>query len=1473
MNGLTPLHSVAGKADGGCLSVGKNASLSLVNVSLLNCTAGNRGGAVFVGKHSQLTVRGALISDCRAGRDGGGMYLDTGASLEMSESVLQDASAGFLLASELAQEDRPEACISNESWTGGGGGGCDAYVGYAADSASAKNNDSSVTATYSGNISYTETSASFCDLARASVDCCFCGGGIKTKIGGRGGVVFASSQTSLAIASSSFLHTSARFEGGALFLDANSSLDLSGVAFHNTSAGGYCWDGPPVLEASRCQSDEEWNDDWGDDCADYALNPGWCGIAESNDKCCVCGGGVDMVTGRPWGDLVAEFEALNCAPSGQGGAIFAAPTTIVSMSSVVVRDSIAGEGGALYLRDSVKLHAWDSDFAGCHALVNGGAIFASTAGVESTCQSDPHWADKNYAWLNCAQYWTYSTYCGVLDEDARVKCCACGGGSHTMISEQKISISIRRSTFVSSTAATHGGAVYLQAGMLVLQNSLVQGNSAGTYGGGLYLKYSALRGHGTTIDSNQAERGGGMLARFYSSIELEGTMVSRNVAKTLGGGIFLDQSSLTVSRSAIDRNMAGDVGPWDGQGALVQFVEGRDGGGVCASLSSVIAVHDSSITRNVAADDGAGFYGQLRSSFTINNSTIDGNAAGGNGGAGFALAFCAVDLFQVSFSNNFAIHGGGMYFQDVAVTAKSSSFTNNGAMEGGALLLKRAPMTATNSIFDSNRGFSESNGSAILVGRDSRAGAILLETSQVSLVNCSIIRNSADDGGGVLAILSSSLQLHGSSISYNLATLYGGGASIDTNSVLHLSSSSVHSNIVANTGGNTVVNVPGLGGGVSTTASSTVELRGNASISNNYAHSGGGLYVEESTVIVVSCAVYGNTAEADAGGIYAVWSSTIQLRERSSLSGNSARNGAGAYVQRSTLSLTDSDIDSNHGHAGGGLYADISSKISLHGKVSVSMNTAEGSGGGFAIFASSTLSVAGETSMKNNAAIAGSAGGVLASTSLVSVSGVLDFVNNTAGDDGGAAMLTAASSLADASRMGEPQRILMTRNRALRDGGALAVSGDSEVSLTSEFIVAQNTAGRRGGGIFVGADPFASENAMPSESNTTTCNPSRFEVGALNLTGNKAVADGGGLFSYGSISLLADGFTTATLNTALRGGAVALSDAQLELQHGHILTAAMNSARESGGALALISGASLSIAAPNCPSSCGYGDGITNRLDSVCDVWCMSAECNWDKGACEKKMESAGVDATQPCNRQECSQHRQSGGSLSEDESSALENAHCEEGCFNAACDWSRESCAPQRINVKRCPLIDAVAYMSLRAAQEYPQANLSFLTGGNSMGGFGRCNSACDEPAMVDLANASKVLGKGKVGGGAVLIADAGHEMWLHAPIHRAEIANSIADDTASIGLTLEMWVQVPLECMKTAKDQPASKDFGFIIASADYAVAFRMFGSSFWPLFSWTKMPAQACALGPTILTSSTGSISDGPGMLTRFAGDYTW
>jgi len=35
----------------------------------------------------------------------------------------------------------------------------------------------------------------------------------------------------------------------------------------------------------------DWMDSQGDDCAAYATFPRWCGFEESDDKCCVCGGG------------------------------------------------------------------------------------------------------------------------------------------------------------------------------------------------------------------------------------------------------------------------------------------------------------------------------------------------------------------------------------------------------------------------------------------------------------------------------------------------------------------------------------------------------------------------------------------------------------------------------------------------------------------------------------------------------------------------------------------------------------------------------------------------------------------------------------------------------------------------------------------------------------------------------------------------------------------------------------------------------------------------------------------------------------------------------------------------------------------------------------------------------------------------------------------------------------------------------
>ena len=646
------------------------------------------------------------------------------------------------------------------------------------------------------------------------------------------------------------------------------------------------------------------------------------------------------------------------------------------------------------------------------------------------------------------------------------------------------------------------------------------------------------------------------------------------------------------------------------------------------------------------------------------------------------------------------------------------------------------------------------------------------------------------------------------------------------------------------------------GGAIFVGKNSTLKVKGSAIFSSSAERGGGVFASENSSFEVISSAVGGNAAGVDGGGVHALSSSTIELREGASVSNNTAvRNGGGLYVEETNLTVVSSAVDGNAaGVDGGGVHAILSSTVELREGASVSNNTAAHNGGGLYVATESQLATNGTTHVRSNTARTGSGGGILAYTSAaLTLGGDLHLDSNTAGEDGGACALAQASSLTGAAHTGR-HTIALRHNSALRNGGGLAVSDGSTVSLPATVLVlSDNTAGRHGGGLFAAASPLDAQ-ASTCDSNAS----SAVEFRELHLTGNTATAgDGGGLFSSQTVTLLAGGRTNATGNAAVQGGAVALSDADLVVQSGHSLEAVHNTAQQHGGAAALLSGATLSLEAGGaCPSKCTEG----SRRDRVCSEECMSASCNWDHGACvQTRMRTAGENARQACDRETCNFLHQTGGS---------ENDGCSSNCFSASCDWSRDMCVDARSHVRTCPLIDAAAFASLRGAQgQQPHGTPKFLVGGNSQGSFGRCNSSCTQPAGLGMAEASVLRGLGRVGGaGAALTGNGSQHMWLHAALHNANVsadgAGGDSDAAVTGGFTVESWIQVPSECCANGRS-----DFGFVVASADYAVAIRRNDTSFWPLFFWTTAPAaQQCAAGPVTLTSSSGAISDGPGLLPR-------
>ena len=1087
--------------------------------------------------------------------------------------------------------------------------------------------------------------------------------------------------------------------------------------------------------------------------------------------------------------------------SGRGGAVFAGAQSVLVMEDVVFSNSSAGfEGGAVFLGQGGTLEVRGGEFEDVAA---GGYCFFSF------CDSDPDWTDDWGDGCDVGYMGGYNKntwWCDEFDPVSQQMCCGCGGGQagerqglctdqgrgtisaasgqggaifaakatnvrmctvsvrHGSSAEggaiyvqEQAALDLLDTSFTECRAHQSGGALYLKAAKIELVDSRMYNNSAALYGGSLYLTSSELIGIRTTIENCKAQKGGGILARSYSDLGLhEGSLIGSNEAEEFGGGIYMHLSSLAMTQSAMHGNTA-----------LM-----TDGGGIFAERASTIALNGSSVTHNMAGDDGGFYYSEGNHgacTLMVVDSVMHANIAGDKGGGIFTInggpEGGAITLANVTASNNRAEDSGGAVsvYDNVEVTATGCLFTKNYAYDGGAVFAKKnvgyddgpgPSFNAEDSVFDGNEA-GDGSGQT-----DSAGGAVYFEESSGSFINCTLSRNSASDGGSLIATYSSTVELRQSSVQHNFAAQYGGGLTIETQSTVSVIACSIHDNTA---GKDTAL---GQGGGflvVGAVAGSrpTLDIREGTSISNNHAFDGAGIMAQSSYIRIRSSTIRGNRAgsggDQKGGGIFAIFQSMIELRDQSTVSGNSAGEfGGGVYVEDSTFLMSDSSLVQNDAGAGGGLYAHDAS-VSLHQEAFVRLNTAEHFGGGMALLQSSLNVVSAVVS--GNSARFGSAGGIMAIDSAVTVEGVLELVANSASGDGGAFLLNSTSSLVEGPDHGRRQ-VIVRQNTAQGDGGGLAVRGGSTVLLSIDLIVAENSARRRGGGIFVG--PEVTDEAI--------------ELRMLHLTRNTALqGDGGGLFTYSTVTFLADGHTNATGNVAIRGGAMALHDTQMILKPGHMLIAVENEAKESGGALALLAGASLSFEAMPCASECVAGSSFS-RLDEKCTPTCMSAECNWDNGACHETMDSAGVDISKPCNRAHCILYDQY---PLPDKVDSLTQCDATK-CFSAACDWGRDSCEASRSKIRGCPLIDARAFASLKTAHEQSEGNLSFLVGGNSMGGFGRCTTSCQQPAVLDAGNVSTMLVKGTVGGHGADFTG-GHQMWLHAALYGTTTT-----------FTIESWVQV---------------------------------------------------------------------------------
>ncbi|MBN2023349.1 MAG: right-handed parallel beta-helix repeat-containing protein, partial [Pirellulales bacterium] len=665
---------------------------------------------------------------------------------------------------------------------------------------------------------------------------------------------------------------------------------------------------------------------------------------------------------------------------------------------------------------------------------------------------------------------------------------------------------------ITGGSATYGGGIYLNSGAeLTLSECAITGNIATMYGGG------GIESHGgslTVIDSliagNTAtgNHGGGILSGYSgSAVTIVNSIISNNTAGIYGGGICLNLGKLDVTNgSIISDNTATSSGGgiYGNTGTEINISSstisdnesGYCGGGVYGYTDSVITIDSSTLSGNTAAASGGGMVG-YNNEVHVDGSTFHDNEATNHGGAIYIGSGAALDVADSVFTDNTAVnyYGGAIAGFSGVVAIEDSTLSGNSAYLGGGIYLYDATVPATPHAIT---GTTITYNTAVT----SSGGGIYNNHSAVAITGSNILGNEslAGHGGGIYAYGSGATTVvTGSTISGNTAALYGGGVHSDTGT-----SATIQTSTIAD-------NEAGYGGGVYGYAATIVV--GESIVSGNTATtSGGGIRAYAGSVTVTDSDILDNNG-GDYGGGICGWNSTAVISVTgSTISGNTAQNGAGIYGYQ--IAVSDSTVSENVGTWGGGIRINLSGGL---GTLTVENSTITGntaSGGGGILIAPGATAIVTDSTISDNTATSAGGGAVSVDSGCTLTISGSTLSGNTAGTYGGGVHGSGAlqisisnSKLLDNSAnygggvFGYNSGFaildsIISGNSASANGGGIRLNACGNVDVVNSMLV-DNEAGTLGGGIY--------------------CQASTLNVTNSTLVANRAISSsGGGLYSDGA---------------------------------------------------------------------------------------------------------------------------------------------------------------------------------------------------------------------------------------------------------------------------------------------------------------------------------------------------------------------
>ncbi len=387
-----------------------------------------------------------------------------------------------------------------------------------------------------------------------------------------------------------------------------------------------------------------------------------------------------------------------------------------------------------------------------------------------------------------------------------------GGGVAVLTGQANLS----NTTIDRNTASGQGGGVYVSASHLAIESSVFEWNSATGAGGGLLLSSSTATIVSAVFDTNASGNDGGAICLYNaSSVDLSSSLITRNKASDEGaglfanaqstvtiddtpfrenrsaayyggGGIYVDNSTLTVTNSPIEGNFAtGSYGSGAGIRASASTVRVSDspltgnratgsngnGGGLYAYNCDLILLR-SSVINNFAYDEGGGIALWNYGTAIIKDSPIRGNEAATLNGGGVRIynrPQVTIDNSPIIGNTATLLNGGGIAvttYSDVRLIDSPVDSNFAGQHGGGVAVWDNGILRLTNCAVGNNESAQD-------------GGGVYGETAALSMLNCSVTRNTGVHGGAFRLVKTGTganlVKLVNITVTENVATGTGGG--------------------------------------------------------------------------------------------------------------------------------------------------------------------------------------------------------------------------------------------------------------------------------------------------------------------------------------------------------------------------------------------------------------------------------------------------------------------------------------------------------------------------------------------------------------------------------------------------------------------------------------------------------------------------------------------------------------------------